>query len=127
MPEMSSENQIDRMQRVIEANLGIPAFEGNRLEVLQNGIEIFPPILKAIETAERSVDLLTFVYWKGEIAWRFARTLAAAARRKVRVRVLLDGVGAIPMEEALVDLMEDAGAEVAWMRILNKILLMPNG
>jgi cardiolipin synthase len=116
MPEMSRENQIDRMQRVIEANLGIPAFEGNRLEVLQNGIEIFPRMLKAIESAERSVDLLTFVYWKGEIAWRFARTLAAAARRKVRVRVLLDGVGAIPMKEALVDLMEDAGVEVAWFR-----------
>lgn len=116
MPEMPRENQIDRMQRVIEANLGIPAFEGNRLDVLQNGIEIFPPMLKAIETPEHSVDFLTFVYWKGEIAWRFARTLAAAALRKVRVRVLLDGVGAIPMEEALVDLIEDAGAEVAWFR-----------
>jgi cardiolipin synthase len=108
--------ETEHMQRVIEANLGVPAFEGNRLEILRNGVEIFPPMLEAIETAEHSVDFLTYVYWKGDIAWRFARALAEASRRKVRVRVLLDGYGALPMDAALVELMEDAGVEVAWFR-----------
>ncbi len=114
--KMIKDSETQRMQHVIEANLGIPAFEGNRLTVLRNGVQIFPPMLKAIENAEQSVDFLTFVYWKGDIAWRFARTLAKAARRGVRVRVLLDGYGTIPMDKALVELMEKANVEVAWFR-----------
>lgn len=112
----TQQNETMYMQRVIEANLGFPAFMGNRLEVLRNGVEIFPQMLKAIEEAEQSIDFLTFVYWKGDIAWRFARSLAAAVQRNVRVRVLLDGYGAIPMDEALVELMEKAGVELEWFR-----------
>ena len=47
--------------------LGVPATEGNRVEVLRNGREIFPAMFDAIEAAQHSVDFLTFVYWKGDI------------------------------------------------------------
>ena len=50
----------------------MPATEGNRIDVLRNGDEIFPAMLDAIEQAEHTIDFLTFVYWEGEIGTEFA-------------------------------------------------------
>jgi cardiolipin synthase len=54
--------------------LGVPASEGNEVLILRNGDEIFPAMLESIDGAELSVDLLTFVYWTGDIARDFAES-----------------------------------------------------
>jgi cardiolipin synthase len=100
----------------LEGLIGIPATDGNRVDVLRNGDEIFPAMLEAIEDATTSIDFLTFIYWTGQIAEDFAGALARRAAAGVRVRVLLDGVGARLMDRTLVDRMRDAGAEVEWFR-----------
>jgi cardiolipin synthase len=100
----------------LESILGTPATTGNAVRVLRNGVEIFPAMLEAIDAAEQSVDLVTFVYWQGDIAQRFADALARAARRGCRVRVLLDAVGARKLDEVLIDEMERAGCDVRWFR-----------
>ena len=52
----------ERLRRTIEGVIGVPATEGNRVDVLRNGDEIFPAMLESIESADNTVDLLTFVY-----------------------------------------------------------------
>ncbi|MEU9302532.1 phospholipase D-like domain-containing protein [Streptomyces sp. NPDC048269] len=104
------------MRRRLERLIGIAATEGNALLALRNGDEIFPAMLDSIRAAEHTVDMMTFVYWRGEIARQFAQALADRARAGVRVRLLLDGFGSRLIEQDLLDLMEDAGAEVAWFR-----------
>jgi cardiolipin synthase A/B len=106
-----------RIRRTLEGVLGIPSTEGNRIDVLRNGDEIFPAMLDAIRSAEEFVDFLTFVYWTGPIAQELAEALADRARHGVRVRVILDAVGARTMDRALVAEMEEAGAEVAFFRV----------
>lgn len=103
---------------LLEQTVGIPFTHNNTVEVLKNGDEIFPAMLTAIDGATQNVDFLTFVYWEGEIADRFAETLAKKAAEGVTVRVLLDAFGALPMEKALLDQMENAGAHVIWFRPL---------
>lgn len=98
----------------LAAHLDVPLLDGNRVELLVNGIQIFPEMLAAVDAADQSINLLTFIYWEGDIAREFAAALSAAARRGVKVRVLLDAVGANSMDRGLVDQMRDAGAEVAW-------------
>jgi cardiolipin synthase len=105
-----------RWQQRLETLLGTPATNGNEIRVLRNGNEIFPAMLGAIESASHTVDLVTFVYWQGDIAKRFADTLAAAARRGCRVRVLLDAVGARKLDDALVEEMSASGCDVRWFR-----------
>ncbi|HZB51129.1 MAG TPA: phospholipase D-like domain-containing protein [Mycobacteriales bacterium] len=100
----------------MESLTGIAFTEGNHLTVLRNGDRIFPAMLRAIEEAQRSVDLMTYVYWKGDIATRFADTLSAAARRGVRVRLLIDAVGGLQIERGLVNRMDEAGVHVEWFR-----------
>jgi len=101
-----------------EGLLGIPFTEGNWIDVLKNGCQIFPAMLDAIAEADRSIEFLTFIYWKGDIAIRFAEALAGRAKAGVTVRVLLDAFGAASMRPELIDRMEGAGVEVGWFRPL---------
>ncbi|RST17558.1 cardiolipin synthase B [Streptomyces sp. WAC05374] len=105
-----------RLRRRLERLIGIAATEGNELHPLRNGDEIFPAMLDAIGSARHTIDMMTFVYWRGEIAREFATALAARARAGVRVRLLLDGFGARQIENGLLDHMEEAGVDVAWFR-----------
>lgn len=110
---MKSKNQY---RYILENTLGIPFTENNSIEVLVNGDEIFPAMLEAIENAEKQIDFLTFVYWYGNIAERFAEALAKKANEGLQVRVILDCYGAAFMPGELVDLMEENGVEVKWFR-----------
>lgn len=113
-PEL--DDQQHRLRRTLESLTGIAFTEGNRITVLRNGDRIFPAMLAAIDGATRSVDLMTYVYWKGDIATTFAESLSAAARRGVRVRLLIDAVGGLQIERGLVNRMDDAGVHVEWFR-----------
>ncbi|MFF3285654.1 phosphatidylserine/phosphatidylglycerophosphate/cardiolipin synthase family protein [Streptomyces sp. NPDC003023] len=105
-----------RLRRRIERLIGVAATEGNELVRLRNGDEIFPAMLDAIRSARHTIDMMTFVYWRGRIAHDFAVALADRARAGVRVRLLLDGFGAKQIEQELLDRMDAAGVQVAWFR-----------
>lgn len=73
---------------------GLPLRPGNRIELLADGDRAFPAMLRALRGAKSQVDLQTYIFDLDEVGERFASELEAAARRGVRVRVLVDGVGA---------------------------------
>lgn len=60
--------------------------------------------------------MMTFVYWRGDIARDFAAALSERAREGVRVRLLLDGFGSSPIQQNLLDEMSSAGVQVVWFR-----------
>ncbi len=107
---------VARVRGAIEAVLGNRFTKGNRVTPLKNGDEIFPAMLGAIEQARHRIDFVTFVYWTGDIARRFAATLARKASEGVQVRVLLDGFGSLPMNTDLIEQMRAAGAVVERFR-----------
>ncbi|AZS84171.1 phosphatidylserine/phosphatidylglycerophosphate/cardiolipin synthase family protein [Streptomyces griseoviridis] len=116
-PELpSAAERVTRIRRRLERLIGIAATEGNRLVPLRNGDEIFAAMLAAIRGAEHTVDMMTFVYWKGDIAREFAEALAERAEAGLRVRLLLDGFGSRLIETEQLHAMEAAGVEVAWFR-----------
>jgi len=99
---------------VLARHLQIPVTTGNRIELLRNGDEIFPPMIAAIDGAERSVRLVSYVWWTGDIATRMAQRLVAAAERGVEVRLILDAWGGRKIDAGLLDAMNGAGVKVAW-------------
>ncbi|MGZ5265350.1 MAG: phospholipase D-like domain-containing protein [Caldimonas sp.] len=92
--------------------LGPPLLEGNRYRVLQNGDEIFPPMLAAIRAAKKTVNFETYIYWSGDIGKAFADALTERARAGVKVHVLLDWIGSAKMDEAMLIEMADAGVQI---------------
>jgi cardiolipin synthase len=103
-------------RRQLEALLGVPFTTGNTLQVLRNGVEVFPAMLDAIAGSTRSVDLLWFLWGRGEVTERIADALAERAAAGVRVRVLLDGFGAKGSAPAQLARMRDAGCDVVFFR-----------
>jgi cardiolipin synthase len=114
-------DEVARLRRRLEGIIGVPATEGNRIDVLRNGDEIFPAMLKSIDSAQHTIDFLTFVYWKGHIGVEFAQHLAARAHAGVRVRVLLDSYGAKSMEHSTLELMRHSGVKVHWFRPMHRL------
>jgi cardiolipin synthase len=104
------------LRRRLEVVIGTPFTEGNSITVLKNGDRIFPAMLEAIRAAESTVDLMTFVYWKGDIAVEFAEAMSERARAGVRVRLLIDALGGRLIDRGLVDQMDEAGVQVEWFR-----------
>jgi len=72
---------------------GRPLVAGNRVTALCNGEQAYPAMLAAIEGATASVSLSSFIFAADEIGRRFVAALAAAVRRGVAVRVLVDAAG----------------------------------
>jgi len=105
-----------RQRRSLECLIGVHFTEGNAIDVLRNGDEIFPAMLEAVRGAKYSIDLMTFVYWKGGPAQEFADVLCERARAGVRVRLLVDAVGGMHIEDGLLDAMSDSGVDVHWFR-----------
>jgi cardiolipin synthase len=100
------------------ANLNAPLLDGNAVQMLLNGDQIFPAMLGAIRDARQSVNLLSYIYWEGPIGEQFARALSDAARRGVQVRVLVDAVGGARMHRQLITEMRNAGCHFAWFHPL---------
>ena len=102
--------------RAAEALTGAPVSYGNDVELLINGDQIFPAYLEGIRSAQETVNLLTYAYWRGDIATEVADTLCEKSRAGVECNIVIDAVGAARMERDLVKKMRDAGVRVCYFR-----------
>lgn len=68
---------------------------GNRIEPLRNGDAAYPRMIAAIDNAERSVLLQTYIFRADSAGEQFVDALWRAIGRGVEVRVLIDGVGVL--------------------------------
>ena len=93
---------------------GIPFLPGNSLRILNNGDCFYPAMLEDIARAEHSITIEAYIYWAGEIGLKFAHALADAARRGVRVKILLDAVGSATVGNEILQVLEKGGCHVAW-------------
>ncbi len=85
---------------------------GNDYEVLTNGDAIFPAMLGAIRGAKRRISFESYIYESGEVGTQFTAALEEAARRGVRVSVVVDGVGGSGMKDEDVERLRAAGCRV---------------
>jgi cardiolipin synthase len=102
--------------RAAEALTGAPVSYGNDAELLINGDQIFPAYLEGIRQAAETVNLLTYAYWRGDIAIEVADALCEKARAGVECNIVIDAVGAAKMDRALVKKMREAGVRVCYFR-----------
>jgi cardiolipin synthase A/B len=93
---------------------GVPFFEGNRVEVLNNGDSFYPAMLEAIAEAEYSITVEAYIYWAGEIGLRFAHALADKRQSGVSVKILLDAVGSSTIGDEILEILEKGRCQLAW-------------
>nr|WP_203563789.1 phospholipase D-like domain-containing protein [Deefgea sp. CFH1-16] len=90
--------------------------DGHQLTLLRDGLEFFPALLSAIDAAQFEIRLETYIFAADDIGLAVAHALMAAAKRGVRVGLLLDGFGAYAFPATLRQEMQDAGVQVLFFR-----------
>ena len=87
---------------------------------LGSGDEAFAAMLAAIEAAQETVRLETYIFSDDELGRRFRDALIRAARRGVRVRVLVDGIGSNNLPDDFWIELKSANGQV---RVFNPVSL----
>ena len=106
-----------RFAHYVASLTGAAVEPGDRYQVLRNGDQTFPAMLRAIRAATRRISFESFIYQDGRVGDQFTQELAAAAARGVDVRIVLDAYGSALSEQSIKRL-SDAGAHLAWFNTL---------
>jgi cardiolipin synthase A/B len=97
---------------VAEAGAHVFAWHGT-------GRSLLEAKLRAIAEARLSVEMETFIYRDSPIGQRFRDELTAAARRGVRVRLLVDAVGSFGLRRDYFEELVAAGGAMRWFNDLH--------
>lgn len=89
---------------------------GNQVELLRDGKEAYPMMLRDIAQAERQILVEMYIFASDSTGRRFAEALAARARAGIEVCVMYDALGSMDSDEKIFDFMREAGAKVVEFR-----------
>lgn len=92
---------------------GTALTSGNTFRMLVDGEAIFGRMLEAIDAARERVSFESYIYEPGRIGERFDAALERAARRGVRVNVVLDAMGSPDVKDRTVPRLQAAGAQIS--------------
>jgi len=96
----------------------IPPATTNCADLLVDAAEFYPRLLDAIRSAQHHVHVEFFI-WRNDACGReFRDALAAAARRGVQVRLLLDQIGCIGISRRFFQPLVEAGGQFSWFYAL---------
>ena len=126
-PEKKLERKIEhrynvddpQFRREMGVLLGPAILPGNRVTDLENGDEIFPAMLDAIKSAQKTITFETYIYWSGDVGKQFAAAFIERAKAGVKVNITIDWAGSVSMDADLIDQMQAAGVKVERYRPLH--------
>ncbi|MCC7087300.1 MAG: cardiolipin synthase [Pirellulales bacterium] len=105
-------NDGDHLLRLVELGgtvTGRHLLKCNRVEPLVNGDEAYPAMLAAIDSAQRSISLASYIFDNDEVGRLFIDALERAKNRGVEIRVLLDDIGVRYTFPSIVRMLRKAG------------------
>jgi cardiolipin synthase len=86
---------------------------GNKVRILHDGPATFAAMLDAINQAESSIKLECYIFRSDDVGRQFADALVAAAKRGVKVHLLLDWIGIRGTSRQMLKVLREAGVEMA--------------
>jgi cardiolipin synthase A/B len=95
--------------------LGHSLTQGDSYIVHTNGDQAFPAMLGAIERAKERISFESYIYEKGDVGEKFTAAFEAAAKRGVRVRMVLDSMGSKKIGDENEKRLKDAGVLIGWV------------
>jgi cardiolipin synthase len=92
-PDAPDAGPLTPLEYAIGRLTGLSAETGNKVSLLRSGDDAYPAMLAAIDAAEKSVGIASYIFRDDEAGMPFIEALIRAHRRGVAVRVLIDGIG----------------------------------
>jgi cardiolipin synthase len=97
----------------------LPVTSSSSVRILRDSGEFYSALEARIREARHHIHLEFYIWNPDETGSRFLALLADAARRGVRVRLLLDGVGSHGFSEDLLADLRSAGGQFSWFQSLD--------
>jgi cardiolipin synthase len=94
-------------------SFGLPPAANSRVRFHKDGGEAHSGLIDMLRSATQRLDICTYILGADAIGRELADELTDCAKRGVRVRFLLDGVGALFVPRSLFRRLRDAGVETA--------------
>ncbi len=109
---------------------GISGFYGgNKVTLITDGDVFFDELFKAIDSAQLSINLETYIFNSDDIGWKLAKKLANKAKKGIEVNIIYDAIGCINTKALLFDYMKKMGIAlieyhpvVPWRKYFNLYL-----
>jgi cardiolipin synthase len=95
---------------------GAPLRSGGTAELMVNGDDFFPALVRDLGEAKRTINLLVFIWEPGRASDQVLAVLRERQSRGVEVRVLLDGFGSRKAPQKDFDALRAAGGKVEFFR-----------
>lgn len=111
-PSLASASQAQVLELL--RNQRNPERAGNQVQLLQQGGQYFPALLRAIDGAQHEIRLETYLFANDAVGAAVCEALRRASLRGVRVRLVLDGFGGKEGIHTWVPALRSAGV---WVRI----------
>ncbi|WPB57022.1 cardiolipin synthase ClsB [Xylophilus sp. GOD-11R] len=114
---------------------------GNDFQLLENGEQFFPRVFDAIAQAKREVVLETFILFEDKVGLALHAALLGAAKRGVKVDVMVDGFGSPDLSREFLESLTSAGVRfrvydpghrvfgkrVGWLRRMHRKIVVVDG
>jgi cardiolipin synthase len=111
-PDAPEAGPLTPLEYAIGRLTGLSAESGNKVELMRNGDNSYPAMLAAIDAAEKSVGLASYIFRDDAAGMPFIEALIRAHRRGVAVRVLIDGIGGGYFWSGTYEKLREAGVPV---------------
>lgn len=94
-------------------SFGLPPAAPSEVRFHQDGGESRLGLIATLESAKIRLDICTYILGNDSFGREATEFMIAAVRRGVRVRLLIDGVGALSLPRTWLDQLRETGVEVA--------------
>ncbi|MEP3047277.1 MAG: cardiolipin synthase [Roseibium sp.] len=117
MDEWAKTNAAERLPSdydysVFERIAYLPATRGNNMDLLIGGKATFDALYQAIDNAEKYILIQFYIVKDDEVGRALQDRLLSAAKRGVKVRMLVDGVGSLKLPQSYIQTLTDGGVEI---------------
>jgi len=109
----SRDDHLSALEHAGQRITGRPAEDGNAIQILHNGDDTYPQMLAAIDGAQRSIVLSSYIFRADAAGNPFIEALTRAKERGVEVRVLIDGYGGGYFTSSTYHRLHEAGVPAA--------------
>ena len=86
-------------------------YEGNSVEIFDNGADKFDALLRDLDSAKHYIDMQYYIIADDKIGHQVMEVLMARARAGVKVRVIYDHVGSFKLSRKALKALKSAGVE----------------
>ncbi len=104
----------NELLRVLGEINQLPFSTARHVQLLVDAKEFYPELERRIEAARSHIHIEFFIWRHDEFGQKFLDLLCAAARRGVRVRLLLDQMGCFAVKKSFFAPLIEAGGRFSW-------------